>query len=374
MMMPNRKQILFLCCAGLAVCGFAALAQQIDPKSSGQPLLRPAETFGTHTTRIAFGSCAVQSEPQPIWERILAVKPDLFLSLGDIVYVNNGTENHADRVAAFAKVNAMPGFARLRQTVPLLAMWDDGEFGAGDGGADFARRDEFRSDFLDFLGEPQDSPRRTRAGVYDAKVFGLSGRRVQIILLDTRYNRSPLKRGNFSEDQGRYVPDADPAKTILGEEQWKWLEEQLRLPAEVRLIVSGIQVVSEDHLWEKWANLPLERQRLFQLIQTSGARGVLFLSGDRHLAELSMMDGGAGYPLFDLTSSGLNAGHKKWRRFEANRHRVATMDIGDNFGLVEIDWERTDPRISLQIRDVVGDITIQRKISLSFLKPGSVGK
>jgi len=362
-MMPRRKRILFLLCAGLVVCAFAALAQQSAPNSSAQPL-----------RRIAFGSCAVQSEPQPIWDRILAVKPDLFLALGDIVYVNHGTENHADRVAAYAKLNAMPGFAQLRRTVPLLAIWDDGEFGANDGGADFVRRDEFRTDFLDFLKEPEDSPRRTRAGLYDAKIFGPAGRRVQIILLDTRYNRSPLKRGNFSEDQGRYVPDADPGKTILGEEQWKWLEEQLRLPAEVRLIVSGIQVVPEDHLWEKWANLPLERQRLFQLVQTSGARGVLFLSGDRHLAELSMMDGGAGYPMFDLTSSGLNAAYKKWRRFEPNRHRVATMDIGDNFGLVEIDWERSDPRISLQVRDVEGDITIQRKISLSFLKPGSVGK
>ena len=361
--MTNRIRILFLCCAVLVVCGLAGLAQQTVPQPSGQPL-----------QRIAFGSCAVQSEPQPIWDRILALKPDLFLALGDIVYVNHGTENHADRLDAYAKVNAKPGFAQLRRTVPLLAIWDDGEFGANDGGADFQARDEFRGDFLDFLGEPKDSPRRTRAGMYDAKVFGPDGRRVQIILLDTRYNRSPLQRGNFGEDQGRYVPDAAPDKTILGEEQWKWLAEQLRMPAEVRLIVSSIQVVPEDHLWEKWANLPLERQRLFQLIQTSGARGILFLSGDRHLAELSMMDGGAGYPMFDLTSSGLNAASKKWRRFEPNRHRVATMDIGDNFGLVEIDWEHTDPRISLQIRDIEGDITIQRKISLSFLRPGSVGK
>jgi alkaline phosphatase D len=160
---------------------------------------------------------------------------------------------------------------------------------------------------------------------------------------------------------------------MLGEEQWKWLEEQLRLPAEIRLIVSSIQVVPEDHHWETWANLPLERQRLFQLIRTTGAEGVLFLSGDRHLGELSMMDGGVGYPLFDLTSSGLNvAHHEKWRKQEPNRHRVATMNLGDNFGVVEIDWERADPRISLQIRDVDGDIAIQRKIPLSLLKPGVI--
>ncbi|MCL5287678.1 MAG: alkaline phosphatase family protein [Acidobacteria bacterium] len=340
----------------LLVSGLAAVAQKATRES--QPL-----------RRIAFGSCAQQSLPQPVWDRILDLKPDLFLAIGDIVYVNSGGEDHAARLAAYAKLNAMPGFARLRKTVPILGIWDDGEFGANDGGWDFAQRNEFRTDFLDFLGEPKDSPRRTRAGMYDAKIFGPQGRRVQIILLDTRYNRSPLKWGNFEENQGRYVPDNDPAKTILGEEQWKWLEEQLRIPAEVRLIVSSYQVIPEDHLWEKWANLPLERQRLFDLIKTTGAGGVLFLSGDRHLAELSMMDGGVGYPLFDLTSSGLNVARKAWRPFEPNRHRAATMNVGDNFGLVQIEWDRADPRISLQIRDVDGEITIQRKIPLSLLQP-----
>ncbi|HEV8385154.1 MAG TPA: alkaline phosphatase D family protein [Candidatus Acidoferrales bacterium] len=356
-MLPIRKRILFLTLALLLACGLAAIGQQ-----GGKPL-----------RRVVFGSCADQNEPQPIWNSILAAKPDIFLAIGDIVYVNDGWEKHSDRVAAYAKLSAIPGFARLRRAVPLLAIWDDGEFGANDGGGDFQRRDEFRADFLDFLGEPKDSPRRTRSGIYDAKVFGPQGMRVQIILLDMRFNRSALKRGNFSEDEGRYLPDPDPAKTMLGAEQWKWLESQLRLPAEIRLLVSSIQVIPEDHHWETWANLPLERQRLFQLICATDARGVLFLSGDRHLAELSMMDGGVGYPLFDLTSSGLNkAHHEKWRPQEPNRHRVATMNVGDNFGVVEIDWNPADPRISLQIRDVDGDITTQRKIPLSLLRPGAI--
>ena len=81
---------------------------------------------------------------------------------------------------------------------------------------------------------------------------------------------------------------------MLGEDQWRWLAEQLRVPAEVRLLVSSIQVVAEDHGWEKWMNFPHERERLFKLIRETGAEGVIILSGDRHLAELSMMDGGVG--------------------------------------------------------------------------------
>ena len=111
-------------------------------------------------------------------------------------------------------------------------------------------------------------------------------------------------------------------------------------------------------------NFPHERERLFKLIRETGAEGVILLSGDRHLAELSMMDAGVGYPIYDLTSSGLNQAARAWRPLETNRHRVATMNWGDNFGLITIDWDRPDPRISLQIRDVDGDITIQQKIDL----------
>src|SRR5262249_982685 len=106
---------------------------------------------------------------------------------------------------------------------------------------------------------------------------------------------------------------------------------------------------------EKWMNFPAERKRLYDLLRSSSASGVIVLSGDRHLAELSVMDAKLGYRLYDLTSSGLNQANKRWRALEANRHRLATMDRGDNFGLVVIDWDKSDPLISLQIRDDEGD-------------------
>src|SRR5207247_180053 len=87
---------------------------------------------------------------------------------------------------------------------------------------------------------------------------------------------------------------------------------------------------------------------------------------------LSVMDSGLGYPLYDLTSSGLNQGYNKgWRKLETNKHRVATINHGDNFGLITIDWERADPLVALQIRDVAGDVTIQEKLPLSWLQPGA---
>ena len=332
-----------------------------------RPLL-PRLAPPTRLTRIAFGSCATQDDPQPIWKSVLAANPQLFLFSGD--NSSGDTAAMEEMRAKYGQLAAVPGFARLRRLVPILATWDDHDYGLNDGGAEFSARRDSQKAFQDFWGVPLDSPLRKREGVYDARIFGPAGNRVQIILLDTRYHRSPLRpRPAGTPGPGRYVPDDTPEKTMLGEDQWRWLADQLRQPAEIRLIASSIQVVAEDHGWEKWMNLPRERARLFSLIRETGAKGVVFLSGDRHLAELSMLNTQAdgGYPLYDLTASGLNNASHAWRPYETNRHRVGTMNWGDNFGLVTIDWRAADPVISLQIRDVDGEISIQRKIRLSTL-------
>jgi alkaline phosphatase D len=331
----------------------------LAPKTVEAPVAQPLG-------RIAFGSCATQARPQPIWNSVVASRPELMLLLGDNIYADTLDMNVMR--AKYARFAAMPGFQLLRKTCPIFATWDDHDLGLNDAGGDYPKKDESQKIFLDFFGDQADSPRRHRPGVYDGKVYGPEGKRVQVIMMDTRYFRSALKRKVPRNSSDPYEGNPDPKTTILGEDQWRWLGEQLRVPAEVRLLVSSIQVIAEDHSFEKWMNFPHERERLFKLIRESGAQGVIILSGDRHLAELSMMDAQLGYPIYDITASGFNQASRTWRTFETNRHRVATMNWGDNFGLVTIDWDQPDPRISMQIRDVDGDITIQQKIRLSTIR------
>ena len=142
--------------------------------------------------RIAFGSCATQARPQPIWDAVVATRPELTFLLGDNIYADTLDMNVMR--AKYAKLAAMPGFQLLRKTCPIFATWDDHDLGANDAGGEYPKKDESQKIFLDFFGDPADSPRRHRPGVYDAKVFGPEGKRVQVIMLDTRYFRSPLKR------------------------------------------------------------------------------------------------------------------------------------------------------------------------------------
>jgi alkaline phosphatase D len=321
--------------------------------------------------KIAFGSCSDQDLPQPIWDPIVAFRPELFLYIGDNIYAD--TEDMDVMRAKYLKQASVPGYQKLRAIAAILATWDDHDLGANDVGSDYPKRAESQQLFLDFLQVPKDSPLRVQEGVYNARVFGPVGKQVQIVLLDTRYFRSPLKlREPPVPRLGRYVANTDPSSTILGEAQWTWLEKQLQVPAQIRIIVSSIALVAEDHGHEKWMNFPHERQRFFDLLKKSQSTGVIVISGDRHLAELSMMDAGIGYPLYDLASSALNKSSAVWRPYEVNRHRVGTMNWGQNFGVITIDWDRADPGISLQIRDKEGDINIQRKIYLSTLQPGVI--
>lgn len=362
---------------------------------------------GTTISRIAFGSCNTPLTATPIWESVLKVSPDLWIWLGDTVYADwprpsgatpelRAQEVHERQVKHYAAQNAQPLYQQLRLQTRVIGTWDDHDFGINDMGADFVGLERSQENFLDFYGEPPDSPRRTRPGVYASYRFGPPGRTVQIIMLDTRSFRSPLKRGDFpaidwAEGRpGTYVPVDDPAATILGADQWRWLESVLRQPADVRIIGTSIQAIADDHRFEKWGNFPHERRRLFQLIRKTEAKGVLLISGDRHTGELSRLDPtrereGAeidpGYPLYELTSSAMtrsrptnfvaqSEGRPVAFRNELNRHRVGSSLAYNHFALLTIDWEKAGgAEIVLGFHLDHGEEVARHRINLSDLQP-----
>jgi len=333
----------------------------------------PAVQPPTLVTRIAFGSCVREHRPQPIWNVVVAAKPDLFLYIGDNIY--GDTEDMDVLKAKWDRLASDAGYQLLRKTCPILATWDDHDYGVNDGGAEYPTKAQSQQVFLDHFDEPADSPRRKREGVYDAKTFGPKGRRVQIILLDTRYHRSPLKRrpGGRTKGFGPYLPDDNPQLTMLGDAQWKWLRTQLKQSADLRIIASSIQFVPEQHGWEMWANHPRERQRMLQLIRDTQAGGVVFISGDRHKAEISRLapnDVGPTYPIYDITSSSLNQ-PSGGDLSEPNRHRIASdaMFGHINFGLIEINWDAATPTVTFSVRGDDGEAKITHTTSLRSLQP-----
>lgn len=359
-MTPRRRELL---AAGAAIALAGCAAARPGPGPAG-----PAMAVGAELRTIAFGSCIDQTRPAPIWDTIVAARPDLFLFGGDNVYCEMPFSLARLR-RAYAQAAESPGMNRLRRSVPHLAIWDDHDYGANDGGAEFAFKEQSKAEFLAFWKVPADDPRRGRDGLYHAQVFGPAGRRVQVILLDERWFRSPWKRTDQRDAPGRerYLPDDHPDRTMLGESQWQWLEQQLREPAEVRLVASGIQVVADGHGWERWGNFPRERQRLYRLLGSTGAQGVLFLSGDRHIGALYRERSAVPYPMYEMTSSGIT---HPWRAAaEAGPNRLGELFTEYHYGTVEIDWEGA--ALSLAIRDIDGKAQRAARIPFNELKAKS---
>ena len=131
-----------------------------------------------------------------------------------------------------------------------------------------------------------------------------------------------------------------PAKTMLGATQWAWLAGELRKPAEMRLMVSSTQVLAEGHGWERWGNIPLERQKLFDTIRDSGAKGVVLLSGDRHIGALYRETPPGLHPLsradIERPQHGLLRGRQgarpesRWARSTRRRISASSTSTGGN--------------------------------------------
>lgn len=316
-------------------------------------------------SRILFGSCIKQDRPMPIFKQIVARKPEVFVFLGDNIYAD--TVDMQVMRAKYAKLKADPGFHKLTESCAVLATWDDHDYGLNDAGADYAKRVESQQIFLDFWGVPASSPRRRRPGVYDARVFGPEGKRVQFILLDTRYFRGTLARGE-RQVGGPYKPSKDTSVTMLGERQWEWLEEQLKKTAELRIVASSIQLVADSAGQETWANLPHERKRFFELIRQTKAEGVVVISGDRHWSELSAERELAPYPIYDLTSSSINQPHGRGTPTDNSKRSLKTTYHQENFGEILVDWNQSDVRLQLQIIDAEGQSRISKQLRLSELR------
>lgn len=224
-------------------------------------------------------------------------------------------------------------FIALKAAVPdLVATWDDHDFGRNDKGASYRHSAESRQLFLDFWRKDAGGAAgRAAPGVHEARILeAANGKRVQLIVLDTRTWRSELRRSidaadalktmgrahNDNEQDGERLPpeclrvdgtqdeycqllptaqpggapDAvDTGEALLGAEQWAFVEEALLEPADVRIVCSSIGYSATYHGMEAWALFPRERKRLADAIAAAGADHTLVISGDVHYAEVSVL-------------------------------------------------------------------------------------
>lgn len=312
-------------------------------------------------TSIAFGSCSSQDMPQAYWDTLVKFKPDLVVLTGDNVYGDCQNESCTTLKEAYDDWAAHPSFAGAKSILPIIATLDDHDYGQQDCHADNPYKDVAKNMFLDFFNIHDERRIRSDDGVYHAYKWGTGDQVVQIILLDTRYSRSPFLKSDQPGSKGKeaYIPDWDDSnKQMLSPKQWTWLEDQLDQEANVRIIVSSIQVLSDAHGFECWRMLPQEQERLTDLIQDKAMpnSATVLISGDRHVGGIYETEHG----LAEMTAS-------SWTHTipfgayddcdsvqtcdEADVLRLNDLVRSNNFGSVDIDWDTRALTIALRMAD-----------------------
>mmetsp|Transcript_37915 Transcript_37915/g.42973 ORF Transcript_37915/g.42973 Transcript_37915/m.42973 type:complete len:303 (+) Transcript_37915:600-1508(+) len=249
--------------------------------------------------RIAYGSCAgMLGKTAYIYKDIADYSPQAWFWLGDVAYVDNfpwgPTEDRDEVQRRFNVQKYDKNYQRILANSQVTGIWDDHDYNQNDGTKYNPTKDWVKDIFLNFLDEPKDSPRWDRDGLYTSYVYGLGKKTVKLIFLDVRYNAD--------------YPD-EPNADQLGENQWKWLEEEVANDtATFTLVVAGIEVLPDDRIIQNML-YPSTRERLFTLLGKYQLPGVVILSGDIHVAialESPCPMFGMKYKAYEFTSSGLS--------------------------------------------------------------------
>jgi alkaline phosphatase D len=196
--------------------------------------------------------------------------------MGDLHYEDIGRNAVSRFREAYLAVHASAAQSALFRSVPLAYTWDDHDFGPNDSDRTSPSRGAALEAYRRFL------PHYPLADGPDAPVHQVfTVGRVRFLMTDVRSARSP-----------RNVPDGE--RTMLGERQVAWFEEQLEAARAAPLVVwvNTVPWITKrnESTREGWAPYARERRRLADHIVRMGLTGrLVMLSGDAHM--LAMDDG-----------------------------------------------------------------------------------
>ena len=292
-----------------------------------------------------------------IFESVRAQRPDLMLWLGDNLYL--GPQDWSSREGIFrryAAQRALPELQALLGSVHHYAIWDDHDYGPNDANRSYPLKGAALDAFRSYWPNPN-------SGLPElAGAFGtFSWSDVDFFLLDDRTFRAPDN-----------LPD-HLDKPLLGDAQLTWLLDALSgSRATFKLIAIGSQVLNPFSRFEGYAKHPHERDRLIRGIKERGIEGVVFLSGDRHFAELNKRaDDPQFYPLYDFPSSPMTSRNASSVGSEINNPlRVPGTLVKDhrNFGMLRFSGVGADRTLTLESRNTAGELIWLHTLKASELK------
>ncbi|GIV22397.1 MAG: alkaline phosphatase family protein [Bacteroidia bacterium] len=317
--------------------------------------------------RFVMGSCAYINDSsydrpgQPyggeyeIFRAITAQKPDFMLWLGDNVYLREADWNSRSGILyRYTHTRSLPELQPLLALCPHYAIWDDHDFGPNDADRGFWARNVTREAFTLFWANPSYGVASAPEGITTFFEWGDA----DFFLLDNRTYRAPNKRTTGD-------------RSFLGTAQLEWLIDALKSSrATFKFVACGSQILNPSPGFENFINYAAERETLLKRIEQENIWGVIFLTGDRHFSEISVLTLPNGQKVYDITSSPLTASpFREAPQRDANPLRVeGTLTPERNFLLLSVSGPEKDRQLTVSAFNSRGEKLWERTISARELR------
>ena len=296
----------------------------------------------------AMGSCFYANEPAydrpgnsyggeyKIFQAIDSLRPEIMLWLGDNIYLRPGDFQSESAIHhRYSHSRSIPELQNLLRNSHHYAIWDDHDYGPNDSDRSYIHKDWTRRAFDLFWAKPPAGVQELQPSIAPQYAYGDA----EFFLLDNRTFRAPNECKSCDE-----MP-------LLGEAQLDWLiDALLSSSARFKFVAIGGQVLNPAKVFENYSNAyAKEREELLERIQREGIKNVVFLSGDRHHTELSMLRQGD-LSLFDFTVSPLTSSAATRNGDEGNTLRVEGTYVNErNFGTITLSGPRLERTMTLRI-------------------------
>jgi len=277
----------------------------------GRTRTMPATDVMPERLRFAFASCQhFESGYFTAYEHMAKEDLDLVLHLGDYIYEYGGMDNRVRRHhgpeittlehyrSRYAQYRLDPLLQAMHAVCPWAVVWDDHEFDnncAGDiseeahvSKADYLlrRANAYQAYYESMPLRRTCIPRGPDLTLYRTLDFG---RLARFEMLDTRQYRTDQPNGDGQKPlEGGAL---DPAGTLLGDTQERWLMSEL-LASTSRWNVLGQQVMmarvdrtagpDRKFSMDQWSGYNVARRRLLDFLATRRVSNPVVLTGDIH--------------------------------------------------------------------------------------------
>jgi alkaline phosphatase D len=320
---------------------------------------------------VALGSCAYINEApydrpgepygggHEIFDTIAASQPDLMLWLGDNIYLREADYDSAWGMNyRYRRVRSFAPLQRLLQSTHHIATWDDHDYGPDNSNSSFPLKATALELFKRYWANPAYGLPNT-PGVFT----WVSHHDADFFLLDDRYYRNSDLDAN----------DAD--KRMLGEVQLRWLKDALLASrASFKFIVNGSQMLIGQKNTESWTNFPAERNDFLDWLAGANVKGVVLLSGDRHLTKFMRMERSGDYPLHELTCSPLTSGVRDPARDDRSPLVVPGTEVGErNYCTLTVSGAKKNRTLRIGVYSTQGKLLWERELKQRELQSPARG-